>query len=99
MAEHSIELGLGVTIIPRTPPSPADSITCLLEKKLSLHSDEDNFEFTPVKCDRTENSRRDKNSLDPHAPPESPVVHARAVPDGCTGQEMNTSLSKYGPIK
>ncbi|KAI6656801.1 Heterogeneous nuclear ribonucleoprotein L-like [Oopsacas minuta] len=98
MAEHPIELG--VTILSPTPNSPTDSTANLLEKNLSLHSNEDNFEYTPnSKCQRSDNFRRDKSSLDPHAPPESPVVHARAVPDGCTAHEMNNSLSKYGKIK
>lgn len=97
MAEHPIELG--VAFNQPTPDSPT-STACLLEKNLSLHSNEDNFDYSPGgKCQRPENSRRDKNTLDPHAPPESPVVHARAVPDGCTAHEMNSALSKYGKIK
>ena len=98
MAEHPIELG--VAILPPTPNSPTDTAASLLEKKLSLHSNEDAFDYSPnLKSQRTDKSRRDKNSLDPHAPPQSPVVHARAVPDGCTALEMNQSLSKYGKIK
>ena len=98
MAEHPIELGLAFN--QPTPDSPTDATACLLENNLSLHSNEDNFDYSPGgKCQRPDNSRRDKNSLDPHAPPESPVVHARAVPDGCTANEMNSALSKYGKIK
>lgn len=35
---------------------------------------------------------------DPHNTPPSRVVHARAVPDGCTHQQMIASLSKFGKI-
>lgn len=37
-------------------------------------------------------------SGDPHNAPPSRVVHARAVPDGCTHTQMVANLSKYGKI-
>ena len=33
---------------------------------------------------------------DPHNAPPSRVVHARAVPDGCTHQQMIAVLQKFG---
>lgn len=39
-----------------------------------------------------------KASVDPHNAPASRVVHARAVPDGCTFQMIVTSLARYGKI-
>lgn len=35
---------------------------------------------------------------DPHNAPASRVVHARAVPDGCTHTQMVATLSKFGKI-
>ena len=37
-------------------------------------------------------------SGDPHNAPASRVVHARAVPDGCTHTQMVAALSKFGGI-
>ena len=37
-------------------------------------------------------------SGDPHNAPPSRVVHARAVPDGCTHTQMVQILAKYGSI-
>ena len=37
-------------------------------------------------------------SGDPHNAPPSRVVHARAVPDGCTHTQMVATLTKYGKI-
>ena len=37
--------------------------------------------------------------MDPHNTAPSRVVHARAVPDGCTHQQMVAVLSKYGKIR
>lgn len=39
-----------------------------------------------------------KAQSDPHNAPPSRVVHARAVPDGCTHQQMVATLSKFGKI-
>lgn len=39
-----------------------------------------------------------KGQNDPHNAPPSRVVHARAVPDGCTHQQMVALLSKFGAI-
>ena len=39
-----------------------------------------------------------KAHSDPHNAPPSRVVHARAVPDGCTHQQMVATLSKFGKI-
>jgi len=39
-----------------------------------------------------------KGSGDPHNTPASRVVHARAVPDGCTHQTMIAHLQKFGKI-
>lgn len=39
-----------------------------------------------------------KVHADPHNAPPSRVVHARAVPDGCTHQIMVAALGKYGKI-
>lgn len=38
------------------------------------------------------------NTPDPHNTPPSRVVHARAVPDGCTHQQMIANLTKFGKI-
>ena len=35
---------------------------------------------------------------DPHNAPPSRVVHARAVPDGCTHQQMIAYMQKFGKI-
>ena len=37
-------------------------------------------------------------SQDPHNASASRVVHARAVPDGCSHQQMAATLTKYGKI-
>lgn len=39
-----------------------------------------------------------KGAGDPHNAPPSRVVHARAVPDGCTHQTMIAHLQKFGKI-
>ena len=39
-----------------------------------------------------------KGPGDPHNAPPSRVVHARAVPDGCTHQQMIAQLAKFGKI-
>ena len=39
-----------------------------------------------------------KASLDPHQPPASRVVHARAVPDGCSFQEILNHVARFGKI-
>lgn len=39
-----------------------------------------------------------KAQSDPHNAPPSRVVHARAVPDGCTHQQMVAALTKFGKI-
>lgn len=39
-----------------------------------------------------------KGTADPHNTAPSRVVHARAVPDGCTHQQMVAALSKFGKI-
>lgn len=40
-----------------------------------------------------------QGTADPHNTAPSRVVHARAVPDGCTHQQMVASLSKFGKIR
>lgn len=40
-----------------------------------------------------------KGQLDPHNAPPSLVVHARAVPDGCTHQVLINALSQFGKIR
>lgn len=40
-----------------------------------------------------------KGNLDPHNAPPSRVVHARAVPDGCTHQILIGILSQFGKIR
>lgn len=40
-----------------------------------------------------------KASVDPHNAPASRVVHARAVPDGCTFQMLVSSLARFGKIR
>ena len=39
-----------------------------------------------------------KVHADPHNAPPSRVVHARAVPDGCTHQQMLAALQRFGKI-
>lgn len=39
-----------------------------------------------------------KSSLDPHNAPPSRVVHARAVPDGCTHTLLVNGLAQFGPV-
>ena len=39
-----------------------------------------------------------KVHLDPHNAPPSRVVHARAVPDGCTHTMLINTLSRFGRI-
>lgn len=39
-----------------------------------------------------------KSHLDPHNAPPSRVVHARAVPDGCTHTLLVSVLSQFGKI-
>ena len=48
--------------------------------------------------DQVENSPNVPGGGDPHNAPPSRVVHARAVPDGCTHTQMVAALSKYGTI-
>ena len=40
-----------------------------------------------------------KASVDPHNAPVSRVVHARAVPDGCSFQMLIDSLQRFGKIR
>ena len=40
-----------------------------------------------------------KASVDPHNAPVSRVVHARAVPDGCTFQMLLDVLKQFGKIR
>ena len=40
-----------------------------------------------------------KGHLDPHNAPPSRVVHARAVPDGCTHTLLVNVLSPFGKIR
>ncbi|XP_065919723.1 heterogeneous nuclear ribonucleoprotein L-like isoform X2 [Dysidea avara] len=47
---------------------------------------------------QTSSSIGTKSSLDPHQPPPSRVVHARAVPDGCSFQEILNTVSRFGKI-
>eukprot|EP00040_Diaphanoeca_grandis_P038334 m.256307 g.256307 ORF g.256307 m.256307 type:complete len:573 (-) comp34250_c0_seq1:243-1961(-) len=42
--------------------------------------------------------RMSEQRVNPHAPPPSRVVHARAVPDGSLSTDMQTSLLSYGNI-
>lgn len=48
--------------------------------------------------DQVENNQVSVPGGDPHNAPPSRVVHARAVPDGCTHTQMVGNLSKYGGI-
>lgn len=40
-----------------------------------------------------------KGQLDPHNAPPSRVIHARAVPDGCTHTLLVNVLSSFGKIR
>ena len=40
-----------------------------------------------------------KGNMDPHNAPPSRVIHARAVPDGCTHTLLINSLSQFGRIR
>lgn len=42
--------------------------------------------------------RMSEQRVDPHAPPPSRVVHARAVPDGTLSTDMTSALGIYGTI-
>ncbi len=44
------------------------------------------------------NNQQQHGGVDPHNASPSRVVHARAVPDGCTHQQMIALMSKYGKI-
>lgn len=44
------------------------------------------------------NTHQQHGPNDPHNAPPSKVVHARAVPDGCTHQQMIALMQKYGTI-
>ncbi len=40
-----------------------------------------------------------KGNMDPHNAPPSRVIHARAVPDGCTHTMLINTLSRFGRIR
>ena len=64
----------------------------------------DSLGFTPYSNDQKRIKLDDhiistpKNHMDPHNAPPSRVVHARAVPDGCTHAALVSSLARYGKI-
>ncbi len=48
--------------------------------------------------EQQQSNNQQHGSGDPHNAPPSRVVHARAVPDGCTHQQMITYMQKFGKI-